>query len=114
MLPQPPQNQNSPTPQELRQFFAHPDDRPWNPDFAHALLHATAGGLGRLRGDTAWRKTLIATRDPRLAAYEQAVAGVDDAYLAQDLSALARACRQWWKAAQALQPPVVASEEVGA
>jgi len=89
----------------LRDYMSRPAPVKWDPDFAMALITATAGSFAKLTTDGAWLNTLRLTRDPRISAYEAAALAVDAAYTAHDLRQVALACRRWWKAAQGLQRP---------
>jgi len=91
----------------LRDYMSRPAPVKWDPDFAMALITATAGGFAKLATDAAWLKTLRLTHHPLTTDYEAAALAVDAAYTAHDLRQVALACRRWWKAAQGLQRPAV-------
>ena len=89
--------------QEIRNYFAHPTPKAWDETFATQLITLTASGFAKLQLSRTWIDTLELCRDAKWANYVTAAEAVDQAYHQQNLMAVARACRAWWHAAQALQ-----------
>lgn len=86
------------------ELLRQPQENPWDPRLADEMLHLTAKSIG-VRLDP-WDPALLgAVRicEPGLVeVLESAQSCVDDAYLAQNMEALGRACGGWFAACKAV------------